>query len=389
MASSLPHRNLEALDKGTGHIVNASRIANEIIKLELIHLPPEFPDFELGSRIKVTQRGITDQAARYQGDVRRDLLQVVRSICDFAKKNKSFSKKILGVDLFSSTGRKQALTILNLLGKEIGRIVSRLENLQTTLVDVRSKLSDQLKELGLCIAAYYKGYQDLEKERQEQLRLRQQLEEIERQRSDITWRIVKTIGIIALVATGVGAGVGLCMYGGVAGVTWSGGLVLKTMASATVGKCIAAGVGVGSGTAGVGVACYAPEGLEHWKKCDDLSRQKQEIESRLCTTPDGALENIHDKLKNLDTLGSSLHAQLGMIKGDWEQLQANMKVTLEKLEDSEELVDADLSDVLNEQIRDAQKSWDEVLRWAHTLDEDSTQDMSCAKATWNGFVVSS
>jgi uncharacterized phage infection (PIP) family protein YhgE len=379
---------LEALDKGTGHIVNASRIANEIIKLELIHLPPEFPDFELGSRIKVTQRGITDQAARYQGDVRRDLFQVVRSICDFAKKNKSFSKKILGVDLFSSTGRKQALTILNLLGKEIGRIVSRLENLQTTLVDVRSKLSDQLKELGLCIAAYYKGYQDLEKERQEQLRLRQQLEEIERQKRDITWRVVKTIGIIALVATGVGAGVGLCMYGGVAGVTWSGGLVLKTMASATVGKSIAAGVGVASLTGGVGMACYAPEGLEHWKKCDELSTQIQYIKSQQRTTPDVAMDNIHDKLENLDALGNSLHTQLGMIKSDWQQLQTNMKTTMEKLEDCEPLVDLDV-DILKEQIRDAQKSWGVVLQWAGALNDKPSQDVSCLEAALNAITMSS
>jgi septal ring factor EnvC (AmiA/AmiB activator) len=390
MTSSLPHRNLDSLDEVAGHAVNAAKTAIEIIELDLIYLPPGFPDFELGSRIKVTQRGIRKQAERYRGEVRCELFQVVRSICDYARKNRSFSDKILGVDMNSSTGRKQVLTSLNLLSKDIGRIVSRLENVQGILADVRSKLSDGLNELGSCMTAYNKGCHDLKKQRQEQLCLRQQLDGINKQRSDIIWRIFKAVGIIALVAAGVGVGVGLCVFGGVAGVTLTAsGVVLTTMLPFTALQSIAVGAGVGIAATGVGMATYAPIGFEQWKTLDDLSRQKQEIESRLCTTPDGAMDNIHDKLKNLDALSSSLHTQLGMIKSDWEQLQVNMKATIEKLGDSEKLVDADLSDILKEQIRDAQKSWGVVLQWAGALNDKPSQDVSCLEAALNAITMSS
>ena len=75
--ASLPRECLSGLDEVTGHAVNAAQTANEIIELDLIRLPPEFPDVELGSRIKVIQRGIKQQAQKYRGDIRDELYQIV------------------------------------------------------------------------------------------------------------------------------------------------------------------------------------------------------------------------------------------------------------------------------------------------------------------------
>ena len=382
MASPLPRECLSGLDEVTGHAVNAAQTANEIIELDLIRLPPEFPDVELGSRIKVIQRGIKQQAQRYHGDIRDELYQIVCSVRDFAKKNKSFSDKILkDIDVDSLAGQQQVAGAVKLLNGNVKRIVSRFDALQENLGVIMRELATRESELDGCIADYDRNCQNLKRDQAQQTLMKNRLQTIEEDRSEITWKVVKTLGAVVLVSAVAGTGVGLLFYTGIPFVVgWAGLEITCTSIAAMSGaKCIAAGIGAGCVAGVVSTACLASHWSDQLQEYKRLNDERRRIEAQVMGIPDIAMTSIRDKIIALGKLTNRLNTQLEKVKGDWKKFQSHMQQTVDKLEDGSNM---NVVFFVKEQIHDAQSSWEEALKWANALYEvpphsDSPDQLSC------------
>ena len=371
MASPLQRECLSGLDEVTGHAVNAAQTANEIIELDLIRLPPSFPDVELGSRIKVIQRGSKRHAQKYLGDIRDELYQIVCSVHDLAKKNRSFSERILkDIDVNSVAGQQQVVGAVKLLNGNVKRIVSRFDELQQNLCVIMRELATRESELDACIADYDRNCQKLKKAKEEQTLMMNRLRTIEEDRNEITWKVVKTMGIVVLGSAAVGVGVSLLFYAGISFVVkfnLAGLIITGSPIEALSGaKCVAAGIGAGCVAAGGSTACLSPRWFEQLQEYKRLNDERRRIEAQLKGVPDIAMTSIRNKINTLGTLTNRLNSQLEKVKGDWKKFQSHMQKTVDKLEDGS---DINVVFFIKEQIRDAQSSWEEALQWANALYE--------------------
>ena len=243
------------------------------------------------------------------------------------------------------------------------------------------ELTTRESELDACIADYDGNCQKLKKDREEQTRMKNRLRTIEEYRSEITWKVVKTVGAVVLVSAVAVAGVGLLFYAGIPFIVgWSGLEITCTSIAAMSGaKCIAAGIGAGCVAAGVGTACLGSHWSEQLQEYKRLNDEHRRIEAQLKGIPDIAMTSIRNKIIALGKLTNRLNSQLEKVKGDWKKFQSHMQKTVDKLEDGS---DINVVFFIKEQIRDAQSSWEDALRWANTLYEvpphsDSPGTLTC------------
>jgi hypothetical protein len=394
MAGILPSRNLELVSEASKDAVIAHQTAEEIISLDLICLGRDFPDFELGSRIKVTQRGIQEQAEKYHGDVLRTLSRIVHSIYSFAQTNQSFSQKIFGTD---TPEVKKVTAMLEVLIGDVDEITGKFVALQGTVGSIRLKVGTLLKELNEHVSHYRTTVQSTccakDSEDQTLKRLEAELDMVEKRRKELWWEwcknSAKILGFGVFLSLLVGGGTGLLLYAGLSPALSLancalGFSLLNAALPLTGGACAIGGTGAGC----INMAAYTyyehrDGSFDANKEYYDLIEEAQKIRAQLHTLSKESMKRLENtqvlgQLESFQNLVSDFHGKLGCIVADWESVNGEMKETVRKLKDGEKLA-FDFG-VLKRRIKEAESHWCEVVAWANAqYTKDPSQDTSVSQ----------